>query len=87
MTARRVELGGVGGSTWQSLQRGVGAVETDYLTGEIVLLGRLHGVPTPANELVSELIGELGRTGSPPGSIPATDVLARLHRTIRTNLI
>ena len=78
MTARRVELGGVGGSTWQSLQRGVGAVETDYLTGEIVLLGRLHGVPTPANELISELIGELGRSGSPPGSIPAIDVLRRL---------
>jgi 2-dehydropantoate 2-reductase len=35
-------------STWQSLQRGV-TLETDYLNGEIVLLGRLHGVPTPVN--------------------------------------
>ena len=35
-------------STWQSLQRGSG-IETDYLNGEIVLLGRLHGVPTPVN--------------------------------------
>jgi 2-dehydropantoate 2-reductase len=35
-------------STWQSLQRGV-SLETDYLNGEIVLLGRLHGVPTPVN--------------------------------------
>ena len=33
-----------GSSTWQSLRRGTGAVETDYLNGEIVLLGRLHGV-------------------------------------------
>ena len=32
-------------STWQSLARGSG-VETDYLNGEIALLGRLHGVPT-----------------------------------------
>jgi 2-dehydropantoate 2-reductase len=35
-------------STWQSLQRGT-TLETDYLNGEIVLLGRLHGVPTPVN--------------------------------------
>jgi 2-dehydropantoate 2-reductase len=33
-----------GGSTWQSLERGKGSVETDHLNGEIVLLGRLHGV-------------------------------------------
>ncbi|HZA00463.1 MAG TPA: 2-dehydropantoate 2-reductase N-terminal domain-containing protein, partial [Acidimicrobiales bacterium] len=32
-----------GGSSWQSLARGLGRIETDYLTGEIVLLGRLHG--------------------------------------------
>ena len=38
-----------GSSTWQSLARGTGALETDYLNGEIVLLGRLHGVPTPIN--------------------------------------
>ena len=44
-----------GGSSWQSLQRGTGAIETDYLTGEIVLLGRLHGVPTPANTMLQHL--------------------------------
>ena len=38
-----------GGSTWQSLERGVGSVEVDTLNGEVVLLGRLHGVPTPVN--------------------------------------
>lgn len=37
-----------GGSTWQSRARGK-PLETPYLNGEIVLLGRLHGVPTPAN--------------------------------------
>src|SRR5437762_5771935 len=34
-----------GGSSWQSLARRTGAIETDYLNGEIVMLGRLHGVP------------------------------------------
>jgi 2-dehydropantoate 2-reductase len=67
-----------GGSTWQSLARGVGTLETDYLNGEIVLLGREHGVPTPANELLQELARELVEAGAPPGSISADDVLARL---------
>ncbi|HEY8626557.1 MAG TPA: 2-dehydropantoate 2-reductase N-terminal domain-containing protein, partial [Solirubrobacteraceae bacterium] len=44
-----------GSSTWQSLARGVGAVETDYLNGEIVLLGRLHAVPTPVNARLCRL--------------------------------
>ena len=38
-----------GGSSWQSIQRGTGNIETDFLNGEIVQLGRLHGIPTPAN--------------------------------------
>ena len=33
-----------GGSTWQSLRRGTGSLETDFLNGEIALLARLHGV-------------------------------------------
>jgi 2-dehydropantoate 2-reductase len=45
-----------GGSSWQSIARGTGDIETDYLNGEIVLLGRQHGVPTPAN-LVLQRIG------------------------------
>ena len=48
-----------GGSTWQSLMRGAGAIETDYLTGEIVLRGRLHGVATPVNELLQRLANQL----------------------------
>ncbi|MET0965708.1 MAG: 2-dehydropantoate 2-reductase N-terminal domain-containing protein [Nakamurella sp.] len=45
--------GGV--SSWQSITRGAGSVETDYLTGEIVLLGRLHGVPTPVNATLQRI--------------------------------
>lgn len=67
-----------GGSSWQSLARGLRSVETDYLTGEIVLLGRLHGVPTPVNELLQRLANRMAAEGRPPGSIPADDVLARL---------
>lgn len=58
-----------GGSTWQSLARGVGSVEADQLNGEVVLLGRLHGVPTPVNEALRRLIWRAAREGWPPESI------------------
>ncbi len=67
-----------GGSTWQSVVRGTGSVETDYLTGEIVLRGRLTGVPTPVNELLQALARETVRDRHEPGWIAAEDVLARL---------
>ena len=65
-----------GGSTWQSLARGTGDVETDYLNGEIVLLGRRHGVPTPVNRVMQRLGNELARRKSPPGSLTVADVRA-----------
>jgi 2-dehydropantoate 2-reductase len=39
-------------SLGQSIARGTSGLEVDYRAGEIVLLGRLSGVPTPANERV-----------------------------------
>jgi 2-dehydropantoate 2-reductase len=69
-----------GGSTWQSLARGTGRVETDLLNGEIVLLGRLHDVPTPVNELLQQVGNELARHGAPPGSMTEADLLERLDR-------
>ena len=67
-----------GGSTWQSLARGTGRVETDLLNGEIVLQGRLHGVPTPVNALLQEVANDLARRGAPPASLTEADLLARL---------
>lgn len=58
-----------GGSTWQSLSRGR-PLETDYLNGEIVLLGRLHGVPTPVNAKLQRLAAEASRDGRSPGTLP-----------------
>lgn len=67
-----------GGSSWQSLQRGAGSIETDYLTGEAVLLGRLHGVPTPVNALLQQHATRLALEGSPPGALSAEALLAEL---------
>jgi 2-dehydropantoate 2-reductase len=52
---------GRGGSSWQSLQRRTGQVETDYLNGEIVLLGREHQVPTPMNEVMQRMLADAAR--------------------------
>lgn len=41
-----------GGSSWQSLARGTGDIESDFLNGEISLLGRLHSTPTPINDML-----------------------------------
>jgi 2-dehydropantoate 2-reductase len=67
-----------GGSTWQSLARGAGSAETDLLNGEIVLLGRLHGVPTPVNELLRRTANELARGGARPASLTEDELRARL---------
>jgi 2-dehydropantoate 2-reductase len=65
-----------GGSSWQSLERGTGRIEADYLNGEISLLGRLHGVATPVNDLLRRAANEAARSGRPPGSASADDLLA-----------
>lgn len=57
-----------GASTWQSLERGLASVETDFLTGEIVLLGRLHGVPTPINSFLQRFVHQVLRGEATAGS-------------------
>jgi 2-dehydropantoate 2-reductase len=73
------DAGRIGSSTVQDLARGTGAVETDYFNGEVALLGRLHGVPTPTNVLLQRLMGELVRGEREPGSFTEVEVLARLR--------
>jgi 2-dehydropantoate 2-reductase len=67
-----------GGSTWQSLERGTGSIETDFLNGEIVLLGRLYGIPTPVNSLLQQLASEMAVTESRPETRSAADFLQQL---------
>jgi 2-dehydropantoate 2-reductase len=57
-----------GGSSWQSLARGAGSIEAEFLNGEIVLLGRLHGVATPVNAVLQRLAVRAAAEGAPPGS-------------------
>lgn len=67
-----------GGSTWQSLRRSSGDVETDYLNGEVVLLGRMHAIATPANELMQQLARECVTGRRSAGSLTESQVLDRI---------
>ncbi len=64
-----------GGSSWQSLSRGTGTIEADYLNGEIALLGRLHGVPTPLNDLLQRLANTFARERRAAGSMPVAELM------------
>jgi 2-dehydropantoate 2-reductase len=69
----------IGSSSWQSLARAAGSIEADYLNGEIVLLGRLHEVPAPANALLQRLANRMARERLLPGSMGEGEVLAALR--------
>ena len=74
-------IGGVerrGGSSWQSLERRLGTIETDYLNGEIVRLGQQVGVPTPVNALLQYLSQRVARERRPPGSVNPDKILIAL---------
>jgi 2-dehydropantoate 2-reductase len=72
-----------GGSAWQSLMREAGSVETDFLNGEIVLLGRLHNVASPINALLQRLAHEAAQAGSKPGSHSPEEILELAATRVR----
>ena len=81
---RMVDIDGYprgGGSTWQSVTRGTGNVETDHLNGEIVRLGEQHGVSTPVNAAICNLMQMALREGAAPGDVPLT----RLQMLVQRN--
>lgn len=70
-----------GTSSWQSLARAAGSIETDFLNGEIVLLGRLAGVNTPLNATTQYYANRLARLRLPPGSVSQADFMETARRS------
>ncbi len=64
----------LGGSSWQSLVRGTGTIETGYLNGEIALLGRRVGRPAPVNAKLTALARHAARAGLRPGSLSVEEL-------------
>ena len=69
----------VGSSTWQSVLRQSGEVESDFLNGEIVELGRCYAIPTPVNELLQRRANDLVRAHEAPGSLTLEELRASLR--------
>ena len=68
----------VGGSTWQSLQRGTGNVETDYLNGEIARIAHSIGQDAPLNARLASLVRQAAERGQQPGAVTAAQVAEAL---------
>ncbi|MDN3495320.1 2-dehydropantoate 2-reductase N-terminal domain-containing protein [Planococcus sp. APC 4015] len=56
-------------STWQSFARGASS-EVDFLSGEIALIARRHGIDAPLNSAVARELGALAARGGRPGEVP-----------------
>lgn len=61
-------------STWQSLVRNSGSVETDYLNGEIVKIAHRHGSTAPLNAALARLAREAAVSGRRPGEYSAAQL-------------
>ena len=70
----------VGGSTWQSLQRGTGNIETDYLNGEIVMIAHRIGMEAPINEQLAMLARRAATNGAKPGDINVDQLTVLLQQ-------
>jgi hypothetical protein len=64
----------LGGSSWQSLVRGTGTIETDFLNGEITLIARRLGRPAPINTRLTALARRAARAtdSRPARSTPSS---------------
>ena len=66
-----------GGSTWQSLVKRSGSVETGCLNGEVVRVARKTGIAAPLNERLCRVAEEMARRGLEPGSYSIPDLRRR----------
>ena len=65
-------------STWQSLARKQGTVETEFLNGEVVRLARKLGHQAPINETLLRVSREMADNHEPPGKYTPDQLSALL---------
>jgi 2-dehydropantoate 2-reductase len=63
---------GPSNSTWQSLSRNTGDVETDFLNGEIVRLAHRHGITAPLNAALARAVRAAVQHGGGPSRYSAS---------------
>jgi 2-dehydropantoate 2-reductase len=69
-------------STWQSLARHQGSVETEFLNGEIVRVARSLGIEAPINEKLTLIIQEMAKNQEDPGKLTPSELSSILGLTI-----
>jgi 2-dehydropantoate 2-reductase len=69
---------GASNSTWQSLSRNTGNVETDYFNGEIVRIAHQHGITAPLNAALARASREAVRNQLGPSHFSAAQLLELL---------
>lgn len=67
-------------STLQSVMRGHTTIEVDYLNGEIILLGRLYGVPVPLNAVLRRVATAIAAKGEGGNPIPVAELAALIEQ-------
>jgi 2-dehydropantoate 2-reductase len=72
---------GASNSTWQSLSRNTGDVETDFFNGEIVRIAHQHGITAPINGALARLARDAVRNSSGPGHYSADQLTELLGIT------
>jgi 2-dehydropantoate 2-reductase len=66
--------GGPSNSTWQSLSRNTGNVETDFFNGEIVRLAHRHGITAPLNAALARAARAAVHNGLGPSRYSAAQL-------------
>jgi 2-dehydropantoate 2-reductase len=72
---------GASNSTWQSLSRKTGNVETDYFNGEIVRIAHQHGISAPINAALASAARDAVRNQIGPGHFSAAKLTELLGIT------
>ena len=62
-------------STWQSLARGQGTVEADFLNGEIVRVANRLGKHAPLNEALARIVRDMAAQRELPGKYTPGELL------------
>lgn len=76
--------GGPSNSTWQSLSRNTGNIETDFLNGEIVRLAHRHGITAPLNAALARAARSTVQNGTGPASYSAAQLAELLGTDAQT---
>ena len=70
---------GASNSTWQSLSRNTGNVETDFFNGEIVRLAHRNGITAPVNAALARAARVAARNGQGPSHYSAEQLAELLE--------